>query len=171
MKKNKTSRTNGFSLIEILIVVGLFATLSLVATLAITFSLRGSNKSEAIGNLRSKIDNATQIMSRQLRNASSIQACTGLPVDNIQFYDQTGTLNMFSCLGVGSGDGYLASSSANLRITSPDINITSCVFTCTQGNAGSTDTVLINIKATNKATISTESTTIDISTSINLRNY
>lgn len=178
MKKNnvttlKNSKLqNGFSLIEILIVVGLFAVISVITTQVLTTSIRGSKKSESIESVRSEIDFATQQITRQLRNASSIAGgCTGVTQTAISFYDQNSIPNTFSCLDLGTENGHIASSSANIRITSTDITITACEITCYAGQANTTDNVLLKFSAKDKLKTGIESSQVDVETRVYLRNY
>lgn len=174
---NKPSYQNlkfqkGFSLIEILIVVGLFAVISVITTQVLTTAIRGSKKSESVESVRSEIDFATQQIARQLRNASSIDGgCTGVVQTAISFYDQNSIPNTFSCLELGTENGYIASSSANIRITSTDITVTSCEITCFPGQANTTDNVLLKVSAKDKLKTGIESAAVDVETRIYLRNY
>jgi hypothetical protein len=111
-------------------------------------------------------------MTRQLRNASAIYGdCDGSPQSNIAFYDQIGTLTQFSCQGLETDDGFIASSTANIRVTSPKVNIVTCEFTCQPGAVGGTDSILMVVSGVDTENAGIESARVDLQTQVNLRNY
>ncbi len=158
----------GISLIEIIIVIGVFAVLGILSTSAVLLSLQGSRKGDAQVKVRENLDYAVSVIERNLRNAESSLCPSTLKVTYVDSNDVPGS---FSCLSVGSA-GYVASGSANLRLTSEEINIISCSFTCTAGSGSTLPEVAINIKAVDAGTGgSKEGAAVSISTEINLRTY
>jgi prepilin-type N-terminal cleavage/methylation domain-containing protein len=135
MDYRKNNSYLGYSLIEILVVIGIFAILSVVATQTVLISLRGAKKSESIVNVKEELDYAAEVVSRQLQNAQAItnpSSCDGEEVPSITYRSQYQSLGNFTCLDVG-GDSYVASSSGgiNYRLTSTKVKITTCSFSCT----------------------------------------
>ncbi len=160
---------SGISLIEILIVIGIFAVLGILSTSAVLLSLQGSKKGDAQVKVRENLDYAISIIERQLRNAESISLCPNTNPLVISYSDSNDISTSFSCLNVGSA-GYVASGSA--RLTNEEISVTACSFTCTAGSGSTPPKVAINIKAVDAASQgSKEGAAVSISTEINLRTY
>ncbi len=148
----------GISLIETLIVISVFAVLGILSTSAVLLSLQGSKKGDAQIKVRENLDYAVSIIERQLRNAGNISPCPNTNPLVINYSDSNNISSSFSCLAVGSA-GYIASGSA--RLTSDEIKITACSFTCTAGEESTPPKVAIDIQADG----------VSISTEINLRTY
>lgn len=163
--------SSGISLIEILIVIGIFAVLGILSTTSVLLSLQGSKKGDAQVKVRENLDYAISIIERQLRNAGSVSPCPNTNPLVISYSDSNNIPTSFSCLNVPSA-GYVASGSANLRLTSDEIKIIACSFTCTAGSGSTPPKVAINIKAVDAASQgSKEGAAVSISTEINLRTY
>lgn len=158
MKINK-----GMSLIEILVVVTIFAVLGIVVTRAVLSTISGSKKSESLIRVRENLSYSLGIIERQLRNADSITQCPNSDPLRIDYHDQFGNSSYFACL-----NEYVASGSA--RLTSTDINVTSCSFVCTL-STGSPSSVTITLSAKDKNGIGAQGATVDVSSEIYLRNY
>lgn len=141
----------GISLIETLIVISVFAVLGILSTSAVLLSLRGSSKGESQIKIRENLDYAVSVMERQLINASRVTSCTSA---SVVYQDSSGISGSFSCIG-----DYIASGSA--RLTSTEIAVSACSFSCTAGTQLVVPSVVINIQAGN----------VSISTEINLRTY
>ena len=141
----------GISLIETLIVIGVFAVLGILSTSAVLLSLKGSNKGESQIKIRENLDYAVSVIERQLINASSVTSCTST---SVLYQDSLGAGGSFSCTG-----DYIASGSA--RLTSDEISVSACSFSCTAGTASNPPKVAIDVQAGN----------VSISTEINLRTY
>jgi prepilin-type N-terminal cleavage/methylation domain-containing protein len=177
MKKTTTKNKNldnGFSLIEILVVLFVFSILIVVVTQTLAISLRGSRKSESVGNTRTNVQYAVNVMDRLLRNARSL-SCPTSTISKLNYVDEHGNAAYFECVTV-SGKSYIASNSASQRLTSDTVTITNCsdatkpVFRCTQG-AGVPDAVDIFINGTDANVSGIEGSSVPISTKILLRNY
>ena len=153
----------GFSLIEMLVVVAVFSILAVVATQSLSSSLRGSKKSESQVIVRENVDFALSTMERLLRNAKSITSCS--PSTKLTYVDEYDKSVYFECTG-----GYVASNSAGVRLTSPDITV-SCasVFSCNIGSIP--HSVDITITAERTGISGAEGSQITESTKILLRNY
>lgn len=111
-----------FTLIEVVVAIGIFAVLSVVSSLLLVGVLRGSKKAAAVILVRGEGAYATESMAAQLRFGKSITSCTG---SGVTAKTKTGADLIFECLG-----DYLASNSA--RLTTSNVRIVSCanVFTC-----------------------------------------
>ncbi len=141
MNKSKIQNTkskifSGFSLIEMLVVIFVFSILGIVATQIIAMSLRGSQKSESIGEVRANVEYTVSTMERLLRNATEINV-TGCNTSTIRldYKDEYKKDCHFECVTSGF-DRYIASGSAGVtavRLTSNKVRIQcSNIFSCNQ---------------------------------------
>jgi len=159
----------GFSIIEIIVVIGLFSVLATVASQATILSLRGARKSDASSEVRENLDFTVSVMERQLRNSRSIASgCDGSTLQYIDYIDQSDTFTSFECKDVGL-NGFVASDSA--RLTSSEISITDCQFVCNSASAGLPPSIDIKITASNKNASGVESSEVGVDTRIMLRVY
>lgn len=156
--------TKGISLIEILVVITIFAVLGILTTRSIFLTLQGSKKSESMVRVRENLNYSMGVIERQLRNANSIVDCTS---NVINYIDQNGNPTSFSCvLGI---DSRIASGSA--RLTSDAVEITNCSFTCTLGISTNPPLVNITIEGQDATAVGIQNTKVSTSTQIYLRNY
>lgn len=166
---SERSESNGFSLIEMLVVVAVFSLLAVITTQALIITLRGSKKSEANAKVRENVSYALSVMERQIRNSTGITSCTTSAID---FKDQSSIGASFSCVSVSpSTIGYVASGSAQLRLTSDDVDVTDCSFTCTAGTSTVPPAVTILISAKDSNPQSAETGSITSTTKVMLRTY
>lgn len=152
----------GMSLIEILIAVAVFAVLGIITTSAIALTLRGSKKSELSLKVRENVGYSLSVIERQLRNADSIVACVPTRID---YLDSLGNPAYFSC---NNAEDYIASGSA--RLTSDEIVVTSCSFTCELGGSNP-PSVSVSLEASDAQNAGVEGSSITISTKVYLRTY
>ncbi len=174
----KKINKKGFTLIELLIVITVFVVISLITSQAIILTLVGTHKSETISKVRQNLDFAVESMERQLHNAQSISQCPNVDPYQLSFTDQNDQIVTFSCVNVNNNNqaSYIASSSAAL--TSSDIYITNCSFTCTPGNSSSPPYVTIDVTAKQLVTSGNSSITggtnnaeVKSSVQVTLRSY
>ena len=125
----KTFTFYGFTLIEVIVAIGVFAVLSVMLSLLLAGTLRGSKKAAALILVRGEGAYAIESMAAQLRFAKSVTSCSTTGGTSVIVKTQAGEDLTFSCLSSGT-DVYLASNSA--RLTTANVKITSCasVFTC-----------------------------------------
>ncbi len=169
-----TKRIQGFSLLEILVVITVFSILAILTTQAVLLTLRGSKKSESLTKVRGNIDYSLAIIERNIRNADSIDECpepdssTTSETDIISYRDENGVLTSFSCASDADG-GYIASASG--RLTSSEVDVTSCSFVCEDVVGDTNPAVTISISARDAELSALEGGEITISTKIFLRTY
>jgi prepilin-type N-terminal cleavage/methylation domain-containing protein len=165
MKKMKTH--SGMSLIEILIVVGIFAVLGILTTRAVILTVGGGKKSENLIKVRENVNYSLGVIERQLRNADSITDCDNSNTRRIDYLDQRGFATYFACTGIGASTvGYVASGSA--RLTADAVDITNCSFTCQDGTPRS---IKIVLEAQESQAIGAANSVVSASTEVFLRNY
>lgn len=158
--------SKGFSLIEILIVVTIFAVIGLLATRSIFLTIRGAKKSDSLVRVRENVNYSLSVIERQLRNSESV-TCPNASTSTLSYISLEGTTTTFSCVTAGT-DKYIASGSA--RLTSADISVTGCSFTCTVGT-NTPPTVKIAIEAVDAESTSVEKGSVSAQTQIVVRNY
>src|SRR3989344_481874 len=167
-------KSEGFSLVEMLVVMVVFSILAIVTTQTLVVSLRSSKKSESIVVVKQNVDYAQSTMERLLRNAQKITVCSATGGDQIDYLDENNTTGRFRCVTSGS-DRYIASGSAALvRLTSPEVQV-SCgsVFKCSLNpNPNVPPSIEINLEAV-LAGLGTglEGAKVTSSTKILLRTY
>ncbi len=166
--KIKNFSENGVSLIEILVVVTIFAVLGILATRAVLLTLRGTNRSTATVKVRENLNYALAVMERQLRNAQNVSPCPNVDTTTLNYTDVDGNTSSFSCQSIGPS-GYVASGSA--RLTSSDVGITCCSIVCAAGTGGGLDSVNISLVAKDVKNVGSESAQATANTQIFLRTY
>lgn len=173
--KTTVSR-RGFSLIETLVVIGLFSILAIVVSRSVSTTLTGTRKSDATANVRGELNYAINVIDRHLRSAKSIENCsqTGTASTTIWYNDQDGVRTNFSCTPdaacTASSISNVASSSARLTSTQT-ICITNCQFVCTQPATNQPPTVDVLIQGVSKGVSGVEDVAVEVKTSITLRAY
>lgn len=155
----------GYSLIEMLVVVALFAVLAAIVTQSLTRSLVSTRKSESVIQVRENLDYATAVMERSLRNATKIQSCSATRID---YLDQEGTARYFECLQVGTLMGRVESDLG--RITAETVSVSSCNFSCNLGG-DVPDQINIQLGGQKAGASSTELSPVTIETTVFLRVY
>lgn len=163
MKKQK--KQSGLSLIEILIVISIFAVIGLLSTRSIFLTLRGARKSESQVKVRENLNFALAVVERQIRNAEDVN-CTA-STTSLTYTALEGVQSTFAC--ISGADKYLASGAG--RLTSTEITLASCSITCTQVDINKPPTVKISLVAEDNATSSVEKGSVTVSTEISPRNY
>ncbi len=161
-------KIQGFSLLEILVVITVFSILAILTTQAVLLTLRGSKKSESLTKVRGNIDYSLAIIERNIRNAESIEECPNSDTSIISYLDEDGISTSFSCASDMDG-GYIASASG--RLTSSEVDVTSCSFVCEDEGVGINPAVTVSISARDAKLSAMEGGEITISTIIFLRTY
>lgn len=163
MKKNK-----GFSLIETLIVVAIFAVLAIVSTQAIIVTLTNSRKAESSVETRESLQYIVSVLERSLRSANNV---TSAGSGRIIYTDEYIVSNVFQCIDAttSSTTGRLLLNSN--QVSSQDITLTNCSFSMVAGTNDIPDRVMISISGKAKNLTGAEQTPITISTIVYLRVY
>lgn len=155
--------SSGLSLIEILVVVTIFAILGVIVTRAIILTLQGSQKSTSLVAVRENLDYSMSIIERQIRNANSVD-CVNSSGTNLIYTDQYQNPSSFTCNGtsVASGSATLTSSAVSVQ----------CSFSCVIPSDSTTQPYVV-VSLTGKPTGVTgiQSSTVTTNTRIYLRDY
>jgi prepilin-type N-terminal cleavage/methylation domain-containing protein len=168
-KKLKVKNQSGISLLEILVVISIFAILGVITTRAVILTLQGSKKTESTVLVRENLNFAMGVAERNIRNANKITTCPNSDPNILNFLDSNGNPTTFSCVNIGTTNGYVASGSG--RLTSTLINITSCSFVCATNGLTNPPAISISFKGVDKNTSGIEGAEVTVTNTINLRNY
>lgn len=167
IQKNKI--ISGYTLIELLVVLMVFTVLAYVIVQSLALSLRGSRKSENLGQVNNNVEYAMKVMERHLRNARSIVSCNSTQVVYSDEYN-TSPNPQFVCSG--GANGWIASGSA--RLTSNQIFIDCSVgnvFLCPAPVAGVPPSITINLNGRDANSAGAESAEVTSTTKLLLRTY
>lgn len=164
------SYPSGYSIIEMLVAIGVFAIVGIVVTNSLASSFKNSSKSNSISNVKSNIDYAISTMERLLRNAQSIDNSSSTST-RLNYEDEYGNNTYFQC--VSGSPNYIASGSASVKLTSDQVIVDcSSVFTYPVSQPGVPQIVEITLKGTDKNMgTSVEGASVTSKTRILLRNY
>lgn len=166
----------GMSLMEVLVVITIFAVLGILVTQSVVLTLQGSRKSESIVKARENLDYSLSIIERQIRSASSVYSdssytapCPNTNPRAIYYLDQNGSRGSFSCVNTGADNSYIASGSA--RLTNDAVKVTSCSFVCTPGTATNPPLITVDVALKEAWASGVQSANVSATTQIYLRNY
>jgi Tfp pilus assembly protein PilE len=161
-KFRKWTISSGISLIEILVVVTIFAFLGVIISSSIILTLQGSKKSESVVTVRENLDYSMSIIERQIRNANSITDCS---TNLINYVDQFGKASSFSLTNFA-----VASGSANL--TSSAVKITNnSSFSCYLAAPNAQPYIDIVLTAQSATLTGAQASEVTTNTRIYLRTY
>lgn len=158
----------GFSLIELLVVISIFAVVGMLTTSIVAITLKTSKKSDSLVRVRENANYALAVIERQIRNAENISVCNGVSSPSLAYTSIEGVLGTFTCVTPGVA-GYIASGSA--RLTTDDISVTSCSFICSQTDINNPQIVKVSITAEDAVSTSGEKGSITSDIEIITRNY
>jgi len=162
---------------EVLMAIVILGIISVIASTIFFTSIKGSNKTTAINNIKQNGSYAMDIMTRMIRNARSV----GVGGSYVSLVNPDKGVTTFMC-GDNNGDGLLdiASNSGFLSsvlisaTTVPRIEIENCdeVFALNSGEPGVyPDVVTINFTLQQTEVYAAEGGTMTFVNSVSLRNY
>ena len=154
---------NGYTLVELLMVVSIFTVLALLTTMSLGMVLKSSKKSDSLVRVRSDIDYAMGVIEKNIRNAKSISCPSYSRVDYVSEFSNS---TYFECSG--GTNGYIASGSARLTSSDVLIDCTNTIFTC---SAGLVQKLEINLTGSYAGASNIEGAQISSQTQVVLRNY
>lgn len=160
----RMKRSKGFTLIEILVVIGVLAIIVVVGSTSFFNLLKGSMKTRTINLVKQNGDYALAIMERMIRNAQKIDSACTSSMDEISITNPDGGSTTFSCT-----DNPISSNSA--KLISDQITVNNCFFDCQEGGYFNPDVVTIDFTlSTGDPTQPEEYATINFKTTVVLRN-
>ncbi len=160
MKRNLVN-VLGISLIEILVVIMVFAILGILISRVILVTLQGSGKSDSLVKIRENLSYSLAVIEREIRNAETI-VCPS--TTQVNYTNSRGISTYFSCSGarVASGSAWL---------TSDEVSITACSFTCTAASGHVLPSVTISLEAKDATITGAGGAQATATTKIFLRTY
>jgi len=179
MKRNQLQNFPGFTLIEILIVVGVLGVIVGAGSTMFFSVLRGSTKTKVLQMVKQNGDYAISVMERMIRNARSISGGGS----SITIVNPDGGTTTFNCCG-SNPNFLIASESGTLRceearITSSEVKVNNCsnVFEVTPGILGLRPAVVkinFDLSRAEQAGVTfrpEEQAVVNFQTTVSLRNY
>lgn len=167
MKKIKA-----YSLIEMLVVLAVFAVLAIVVTQTMSSSLRGSKKSESQGKVRENVEYAMNVIERNLRNSLLISCSSVINESTLSYTNNEGNF-YFKMVCPSTTSGYIEWKTAGSKLTNSDVIIIDCgvnsSFTC-HPNGINPDSVDVKISAKAANSEDALGSTYSSQTTIVLRN-
>jgi prepilin-type N-terminal cleavage/methylation domain-containing protein len=171
----KIKSEKGMSLLEILVVVAIFAVLGILVTRSVILTLQGVKKTESLVRARENLDYPLGIIERQLRNASAVPQCPNADSHVINYLDQNGSPASFSCINPGGNDSSIASSSGTpvvyANLTTNTVNVVTCSFICTPSTNATPPVVVISLGVQDALATGIQGSIVTADTQISLRNY
>jgi prepilin-type N-terminal cleavage/methylation domain-containing protein len=166
------SSQKGYTLVELLTVIGILSVIGVIVLSVLFITLRGTEKSNALEIVRQNGDAALSQMVKDIRYAKTLEtpgscspATTTSSVTIISLNDSGRTT--YSCTGTT-----IASNSASLLDTNA-VSTTSCSFVCRQDRPSDPPTITIQYSLSARQTGNLTETTASIpfQTSVTMRNY
>jgi prepilin-type N-terminal cleavage/methylation domain-containing protein len=155
----------GFSLLELLIAIGITAGITVVIAQSFITTSRGNIKTELRNSIKQSGDFSLQMMERYIRSSDMIvSACDGTPTKEIQVKNVDNGITTFGCVfdednGINriastSGSGtvdYITPTSVTLGGASCTAQGMTLVFTC-QSTPGLNEEVTVNFRLSQPGT-------------------
>ncbi|MFZ5845378.1 MAG: PilW family protein [Patescibacteria group bacterium] len=182
-KKVKSEARSGFTLLEVLVSIGIIAILGILVTQTFIATTRTNTKAELLKDIKENGDFALGVMVRMIQNAADITsscATGGTTTDNISILNSDGGTTTFACrldgsvmriASVSAGvPAYLTSSNLTLGSAACDTNALSFVCTTLSDN---TRSVKINFSLAQKGApvFQFEKMSVSFQTSAVVRNF
>ena len=173
------AQNRGFTLIEILVVVGILGIIAVVASNVFFTTLRSSGKTKVLTTVKQNGDYALSVMERMIRDSQEVmtnsdgQYCVA-GMKKIKVKKLDGTELEFVCPEeeeAGTTNSRIASNSAHL--TSSEVKVDSCSFDCESKGQFYPKTVTINFTLSQSAVTSRpeEQASVNFTTTVSVRNF
>jgi prepilin-type N-terminal cleavage/methylation domain-containing protein len=165
-------KKNGFTLIEMIVVVGILGIIAVVGSGTFFSILRGSTKTKTLQTVKQNGDYAISVMERMIRNARVlINPTADSTVSSITIKNPDGGTTTFSC---GGNPATIASNGASLLSNEVKVNDCNNIFNVSVGQPGIKPPVVkINFSLSPVASLgrSEERAEVNFQTTVTLRNY
>lgn len=175
---NKRPKNSGFTLLELLTVIVVLIAIGTIIGAILFSSLRGTNKTNTITNVRQNGNYAISLMSKAIRDGARLDSpypcVTPVATSSVSLITATGSKTVFSCDLTSSPHAILQKNGTDEPASILDTNIVfleSCSLTCNQSSSSNPPTIGINFTLTQNGTPFYEKqATISFQTSITMRN-
>ena len=163
----------GYTLLELMIATAVIGILAIVATNLFFSVSRGGTQVQVTAEVNQNGEVVLGTLERIIRNSTGVTStCTGEAVESLTVSDRYGRTIAFSCENVGEDTGYIASNSA--RLTSENVAVSACGFTCTQDPEGFRPPLIeidFSLRQAEGGALKGETSQQQFKTSVSLRNY
>lgn len=173
-------KQKGFTLVELLVAIGILGVVGGIATIILFTTLRSASKSDIMREVKQNGDYAISVMERMVRNAQGVET-----VDNSSC-STTGNCGAGTCMKIKNPDGrttnflkenvgdvFKIASNSGTYLTSNKVTVVGDLnFTCTR-TPGKPDVVSINFTLSQPGTPTRpeERASINFQTTVSLRTY
>ena len=124
---NISKTVKGFTLVELLVVMGVFAIIIVTVNQILIVALKGSAKSQAISRAKLDGERVMETLERSVRYSKGVTSCPG--GTQLGYKDQYGVdANLVCTPASGALNGSIVLNS--VAITSSDVKVKSCDFSC-----------------------------------------
>lgn len=116
-----------FTLIELVVVMGLIAMLGTITTVMLVATLQSAKKAASVGLVKNEGTYVVNVMTQMLKFSTDVTVCG---TNSVTFQPRADGSNaaVFSCVDDGGGKSHIASNSASL--TSDKVEMTTCAISC-----------------------------------------
>ena len=172
----KSTRGNGFTLVEMLAVIAIFVVIGTVIMSILVSSFRTANKSNIITLVQQNGNYALSQMAKTIRNARGlvdpIPCAPSVTQNSISILTSDNQEVTYACTSGSSAT--IASNGASLLDTG-QVKLSSCSFTCTQESASDLPFILVDFSLTQKSSSTfaeqlASQSAVEFRTSISIRN-
>jgi prepilin-type N-terminal cleavage/methylation domain-containing protein len=164
-------KTKGFTLIELMTVIGILGVIGTIAVSIVTITLRGTKKTDLLETAQQNSDTAMTQMVRNIRYATVLSSpTTCVPTISTSSITITSVSNqskiIYSC-----NAGTITDNGVSL-INTTSFNVTACSFTCMQQAASDPPIITIQFTLAPKTAglFSETNFTLPFQTSVTMRN-
>lgn len=168
----KVKSIKGFTLLELIVAVGLLGLLAVSATSLFFATIQGGGKVDVNIRVKQNGQAALNSIEQIVRNGREVSNCEVGPVDLLSLVARDGQQVTFTCTDIGEETGHIAINSD--RLTSSDVTVTACEFSCSQDTGGLRgDLVSVDFTLRQQGTQGSvsESASANFSTSVSLRSF
>lgn len=165
----------GFTLVELLVVSGIFIVVMTIILSILFIIFRGTKKSDSVITVRQNGEQAMAQMVRIMRFVKSLDypvSCDGTTKDHVivTAADATQTVYTFTCPAVFVAPNYIDMNGTKLT-NDANVIVESCSFVCTQQSGGSpTIGIVFRLSKRNLSSLPEGNTRIQFKNSVTLRN-
>lgn len=160
------SKKGGFTLIEVLVVIMLFAVIAVVTTQSLIRIIGNTASSSSSTRARENLEYALSVVDRSVKNAKQINSCTSSPM-RVEYVSHENQIESVECTTFGNGN----IEHNGEPLISNEVEVSTCTLTCITPAGGSIPSgVQIHLGGSD-AEGSYETPPIQLQTTIMMRSY